>query len=261
MTRSLTTLLAIPLILAGCDSVAPGTDEAPPPPPPSAFALDADLAAPSARRAAGSNFLHAAGRYGVVSVVVGANLAIPAAVTAAATSAEPTVEDGTWIWERTTTVQNADVTFRLEGTPEGREVDWRMRITSVDGGTGQIADDFDLYTATTSLDGTLGSWALSYVLDGGPTRVLTADFEVRAEDDREVTFRVPDGREAGGSSVLYRVDGDARIFDWTAQPGDVRTRVEWDSATRVGFLEADDYNDGARACWDESLNDTACESA
>ncbi len=260
MTRSLSPLLVAVLVLAGCDAVSPATDT-PAPPPAAAFSFDADLAAQSARLAAGPHFLNAAGRYGVVSVVVGANLVIPAAVTAAATKAEPTVEDGTWIWERTTTIQNADVTFRLEGTPAGREVDWRMRIASVDGGTGAVGEDYDLYTATTSLDGTTGSWDLFYLIDEVPTRVLTADYEVRTEADREVTFRIPDGREAAGSSVRYQVDGDTKIFDWTAQPGDLRTHVEWDAATRIGFIEADDYNGGVRSCWNENLDNAACESA
>ena len=106
-------------------------------------------------------------------------------------------------------VDGADVTFRLEGAPEGREVDWRLRITSVEGGA--LAEDFDLYTATTTLDGTEGSWTLQYPVEGVPTPVLTADYAVRAEADREVTFRVPAGRERAGSSVRYRVDGGA----WT----------------------------------------------
>lgn len=258
MLRPISALLVAVLVLVGCDTGADGGDTTPTPPPATAFALDADFPPSSARVAAGANFLNAAGRYGIVSAVVGVNLIIPKAVTDAATRAEPFVEDGTWIWETTTRIQSADVTFRLEGTPDGREVDWRMRITSVDGGTGEIGEDFDLYTATTSLDGREGSWQLNYVIDGEPTRVLTADYEVRAEDDRELTFRVPEGREGGGSSVLYRVDGDTQVFDWFNRPGDVRTLVEWDRETRLGFIEADDYNGGARACWDADLNDASC---
>ena len=260
MIRSVAVLLVALVALSACDSTAGGGGTAPTPPPASAFALDGDFPEPSARVAVGAHFLNAAGRFGGVSLVVGANLVIPSAITDAVTDVEPFVEDGTWVWETTARVQSADVTFRLEGTPAGRDVDWRLRLTSVDGGTGQIADDFDLYTATTSLDGKTGSWDLNYLIDGVPTRVLTAEYEVRAEDDREATFRVPEGREAGGSSVLYRVDGDARVFDWLAQPGAVRTWVQWDQETRLGFIEADDYNGGARACWNATLDDVACES-
>ena len=259
MHRLLLPLAAVAL-LVGCDSVSEPASE-PAPPPAAAFALDADLLDNGARLAAGEHFLNAAGRYVVVSAVIGVNLAIPAAVTAEATRAEPFVEDGTWIWERTSRIDASDVTFRLEGTPDGQTVDWRLRIVAVDGETGRIEEDLDLYTATTSLDGRRGDWRLHYVIDGAPTTVLAADFEVRAEDDREVTFRVPEGRDAGGSSVLYRVDGPSQVFDWLRQPEDVRTRVEWDRETLVGFLEADDYNDGARSCWDADLDDAACPNA
>jgi hypothetical protein len=197
----------------------------------------------------------------IVSAVVGAHLIVPKAVTRAATSADPVVEDGTWIWSTTTAVNGADVTFRLEGTPEGQEVDWRLRITSVDGGSGEIAEDYDLYTATTSLDGRRGSWSLRYLVEGEPTEVLTADFEVRAEDDRELTFRIPQARPAGGSSVAYRVDGETFVFDWLRMPEEEQTVVRWDRATGAGSIEADVYNGGDRACWDEGRNDAACPSA
>jgi len=76
MPRPLSTRLLARLLVAGCDSTTPEADNAPAPPPAAAFSFDADLSAQSAHLAAGPDFLNAASRVGVVSVVVGANLVI-----------------------------------------------------------------------------------------------------------------------------------------------------------------------------------------
>ena len=88
--------------------------------------------------------------------------------------------------------------------------------------------------------------------------MLTADFEVRDRDDREITFAVPDGRQRGGSSVRYATDGSAQTFDLRLQPQGERATITWDVGSGAGSIVSDGFNGGDRACWDASLRDADC---
>jgi hypothetical protein len=123
-------------------------------------------------------------------------------------------------------------------------------------------DAFELYNATTSLDGKSGSWRLYYEVEGERTEVLDAEFEVTSETEREITFTVPPSNPdpgAVGETVRYHSEGDARLFDWHQEPEDNDHLVEWSASTGAGSITADDYNDGERACWDENLDDVPCD--
>ena len=254
--RLLSALLALALLapaLSGCDTAASGDLDAPGVLAPAAFSFDPGF--PSAKTSAGENFNNAAVRVGVVSAIIGANLILPAAATSAATRTQPVVVDGVWIWESTFRLNGDDVTFRLEGTPEGREVEWRLGITNAE------LDDFTLYTARTDFSGETGDWRLYYNLGGQPTEVLRADFEVVSADRKELTFSIPPGRDAAGTSVRYIHDGQDRAFDWHEEPAGLDHYVEWDAVTHAGSIEADTFNGGVRACWDASLSDAPCSVA
>jgi hypothetical protein len=258
MSRSLTFFTVAGLLgfagvalLTGCDA-ANGEADAPAPPAVAAFQLDADaFPDDGARVASGANFVHAAARVGIVSTVVGLHLVLPAAATEAATADAPTVAAGVWTWEATAVVAGTPVDLALEGTPEGSSIDWRLVVTGPEG------DPFTYYTATTGLDGETGTWRLFAPDVDGP--VLTASFDVEDLGARELTFRVPDGRDRGGSSVRYATSGDERTFDWTDEPTGNRALIVWDEERRAGSITADGYNGGDRACWDENLDDVACD--
>ena len=240
------------LALAGCDS----TDSADGPPAPisaAAFETGADAFPDDAARAAGAaggeNYANAAVRVGVVSTLVGLNLVVPHIATEAVTRDTPEVVDGVWVWETVEDVLGTPVALRLTADADGSRVDWRLTSQDLgDAGNGV----FTYYTATTSTDGEAGSWRLFLPDQDGA--VLTADFDVR--DDREVTFAVPAGRDAGGTSVTYRTEGSAQTFDLVRQAE--RALVRWDLQTGAGSITADAYNGGERACWDRQLRDVAC---
>lgn len=269
MTRFLLAF-ALLLPLAACDSAGSPDDTADPAPPPaSTFRLDGSFPqalAPSGPDAlVGQHFVQGAARVGIVSTVIGAWLALPAAVTDAATDADPVVVDGTWIWENTTPINGTTFTFRLEGTPAGTSVDWRMLISADRPVGGHTYDDFVLYTATTSLDGREGTWRLFIYDDAGVrTHVLSADFDVTSATVAEITYSIPASHpdpSIVGSSVRYAADGAERLFDWHQEPEDFDHLVEWNATTHVGSITATNYNAGARACWDARLDDAPCAPA
>lgn len=259
-------LLSAALVLAACDTTGPAPPAGDPTPPPaSVFTLDpsfpSDAASGGDASLLGEHFVQAAARVGIVSSVIGVWLAIPAAVTDAATDVEPVVESGTWIWENAVPVHGTTFSLRLEGTPEGSSVDWAMFVSADRPVNGQTYDDFALYTATTSLDGREGTWRL-FAFDGGTrTRVLDADYTVTSATVSEITYTIPDtnpNAAARGSSVRYAANGPDRLFDWHQEPEDFDHLVGWSAAARGGFLEATNYNGGLRACWDAQLDDAPC---
>jgi hypothetical protein len=250
--------------LPGCDTSGSGpNDDAPTVVAPGAFDLS-DATFPEGANAQGganANWTNAALRVGLVTLAVKVHLVVPQLATAAALQADPFVEDGTWIWANTVRINQTDVTFRLEGTPEGQEVDWRMIISTDEELSGARYANFVLYTGTTSLDGREGEWQLYYDIEGERTQVLTADFDVTSSTVRELTFRVPETNpnpDARGATIRYARDGDARAFD-VHEADPARTHaVEWSGSTHAGSLTAWNYNGGARACWDASLQDVEC---
>ncbi len=250
-------------VLTGCDATESAAD--PTPPPASVFTLDTsfpDEAAPGGQTGViGEHFVQGAARVGIVTTVVGVWLAIPAAVTDAATDVEPVVQSGTWIWENDVPINGTEFTFRLEGTPEGSSVDWTMFVSADRPVNGQTYNDFALYTARTSLNGRVGSWQLFAYEGGTRTRVLDADYEVTSSTVSEITYSIPNTNPnvgARGSSVRYAADGSARLFDWHQEPEDFDHLVSWDAVSHTGFIEATNYNGGERSCWDPQLNDAPC---
>ena len=255
MTFRLLLSAAVVLLASGCDSTT-ALDGPPAPLAVAAFDLGddgfPDDNARSAGASAGENYANAAVRVGVVTAVVGLNLALPSAATRAVTRDTPEAVDGVWIWETEENVLGTPVALRLEAEPDGSEIDWRLTSQRLGD---QAGAPFTYYTATTGIDGRTGSWRLfNPDADGA---VLRADFDVRDADDREITFAVPDGQENGGTSVRYATDGADQSFDFRDAEGE-RALIRWDLDTRAGSIRAAAFNGGDRACWNSNLRNVAC---
>lgn len=248
------------LVLAGCDSASDDDDATPPALiPAEAFSLQTDLFRQDGipKTAVGLHFAAAALRVWPVSLIVGANLIIPVAVTGAALQADPERNGNTWTWASTTVVNGQDVTFALAATVQGAAVRWSARVSLSDGQ--QTLDDFELYTALTDLASQTGSWQLYYRIDGERRNVLNADFSVSGEMESTITYSIPASAERNaGDAVRYEVEGAERVFFWTQVDEGQDHLVTWDAATRTGSITATNYNDGQKACWDENLDDDAC---
>ncbi len=107
-----------------------------------------------ARLGGGENFANAAIRVGAVTTIVGLNWIIPKAVTAARPQRRSVRRGRARGSGRTRSASTQqDATFRLAGTPDGTEIEWSMQVTATDPETGEVYDDFELYTAQTAFDG------------------------------------------------------------------------------------------------------------
>ena len=246
---------------SGCDSQSSGEGDPPRLIPPEAFSIQTDLFSPSnAKTQAKLNFAAAALRVWPVSIILQANLLIPAAVTDAALDAEAVLEDGVWVWSTTSVINSNPITFTLSGDPVDDGVDWSMRITADQPINGQDFDSFELFTAHTSPGGLAGSWQLYYPVGGESRNVLNADYELRSDDDRELTFSIPESADQhAGDWVRYAVDGTTHTFEWHQVGEALEHHVAWDAESKEGYIEATNHNNGIIACWDSQLEDTPCK--
>lgn len=252
-------LLCALVLIAGCDSVS-NEKEAPALIPPDAFTMQTDLfAANSAGKAAlGTHFVAAASTVWPVSLILQAHLVIPALVTSAAVQAgDPKLEDGAFVWTSSTQVESNPVSFTLSGKPTADYIDWSMHVQGVDPETQQEMD-FVLFTARTNPNTKSGTWSMFYPIDGTSTNVLNAEYAITSESEKSITFSMPDGLEHGGDSVTYSQDGSTRTFVWEETSAGATHTVSWDATTHVGWIQATNYNEGAKACWDAELNDVEC---
>lgn len=250
-------------LLAGCDSTS--NDEQAPPAmlPAEAFSLQANLfnQEDASKTSVGTHFTAAALRVWPVSLLIGANLVVPVAVTGAALQADPERDGATWTWTSTARANGEEVTFTLRGTLQGTDVNWSMRITYFDAQAQQQLDDFELYTAQTDISGQTGSWQLYYLINGESRNVLNADFVVPGETEVTITYSVPSSAErSAGDSVRYERDGNAYVFLWQQVEEAMEHDVTWEATTRIGSITASNYNGGQKGCWDEALNNTACSN-
>lgn len=270
MMKKMTWRAVLPVLLAvalaGCDGTATTDAEAPVLLTHEAFELDAALfedadAGPDrlATEHVGRHFVAAALRVWPVAFYLNAKyLLIPAVATAAAVEAEPVLDGGRWVWATQTDALPSPLTFELESVPSGDVVDWAFVITSYDAYTG-LDDDFVLYTAQTAVGGGEGSWSLFYPDESEErVNVLNAAFTVAGPTDREIRFSVPADAQAdyAGDAVTWSRDGEVIAFTW--EQGDQEHRITWNRQTGAGSIEADDYRDGARYCWDAALSDISC---
>lgn len=263
-------LILFAITATGCDSTGTNTTDEPPAVlPPDAFALNTELfsnqnpgSTSATKTSEYAHFTYAARRVWPVSLLIKANLVMPSAVTATALQVEPVIQEGTWVWDSRVDSQNQDLTFRLEGTPDGDSVRWSMFVTASDPDRGRALDHFELYTARTAMDGSSGAWSLYRHLDGERTHVLDADFTVTSDTEKEITFSVPETVEVNViGSVRYAIDGTQRTFEWTRVEQRIGTIVvvaTWDAETKAGSIVAPNYNGGEPACWNESFLNVAC---
>jgi hypothetical protein len=276
--RNITVLIGLILLAitaTGCDSTETHTTDGPPAVlSPDAFELNTELfsnqnpgSASATKAGEYAHFTYAALRVWPVSLLIKTKLVMPSTLTATALQAEPVLQDGTWVWDSRVNSQDQDLTFRLEGTPDGDSVRWSMFVTAPDADRGRALDNFELYTARTAMDGSSGAWSLYRHLDGERTHVLDADFTVTSDTEKEITFSVPETVEVNViGSVRYAIDGTQRTFEWT-RVGRIGTAEDtfsivivatWDAETKAGSIVAPNYNGGEPACWDESFLNVAC---
>lgn len=260
--------LNLALFLVSCGSDNPtSSDDTPPEIPPtgtmtvdlSTFFANNNAPATDDLQGANQNFLTALGVVTFVNAFVVLGLSVPVAVTRAALSVEPTLEDdGKFHWVYTQTVQGTTITAELTAETRTSEIHWEMLIT------GQIGavqyDNFLWYEGDSNLEGSSGFWQF-YDASQPDNQVpfVRVDYEYNSETDKILTFTNNRPGDPGeGSTITYVVDGATVTMTVFRADEDKTTEVSWNRTTGTGYIIAPDYNNGEKACWDENQEDVAC---
>jgi len=258
------------LVVAQLSLVSCSDDPASSKPPqqpalPPAASMTLDLGAfnsslPKTAAQPGLNFINAAARVAIINATVVIVLSVPAAVFAAAASQTPTLgSDGKYHWQYTTSVNGNSFTANLAGSVDlsTQESVWEMRISS----TAASLNNFLWYEGRAKLNGSSGNWdfydpAQPNIKAG----VLHLDWTYASATDATLSFEVvKDGAPEEGDTLDYTVAGtNIKIVLVDASPAQT-VEISWDRMTTAGYLIAPDYNGGAKACWDSTRADVACQ--
>lgn len=208
----------------------------------------------------GVNYINAVARLAIINASVVIVLSAPAAVFAAAFSQTPTLgSDGKYHWQYTATANGNSFTADLTGSVDlqTQESVWEMRVTS----TAVGLNNFLWYDGRAKLNNSSGYW--DFYDPGQPNTkagVLHLDWTYASSTDATLSFEVvKDGASGEGDTLDYVLAGNlftVTIFDASATE---TTELSWDRMTTAGYLIAPNYNGGAKACWDSTRADVACQ--
>lgn len=258
--------LACFLISCGSDNPAGSGDTAPDIPPSGTMTIDLSTffqsgTVPVTHALYGSNqnFATAFITVTFVNVFVVLGLSAPVAVTGAALSVDPTLEDdGKFHWVYSQTVQGSTVTAELTAEVVGSQVHWEMTITGQIGSTQY--DNFLWYEGDGNGQGTVGSWQFyDPSQPDNQVQFIKVEYQYNSETDRTLTFTNNHPGDPGeGSTITYVVDGESVSMTVFRADLDKTVEVSWNRTTGEGYIIAPDYNNGEKACWDENQEDVTC---
>lgn len=205
-----------------------------------------------------TNFAQAAVRALVMKAVVDLNLAIPRALLDAASESEAEFnEEGEWVWSYSHSSGEDSYEVRLTASRgDGDVVNWQFNVTNTTLGI----EDKLFFTGTTEAGGSQGTWTY-YALQGETNEaVSTINWSVNGEDDVSLRLEVVSDRfDNQGDYIEYAFDGTVKNAIYFDAGEDQTTELNWDVDTKAGYLIAPNYNNGEKACWDESFDNISCE--
>ncbi len=205
-----------------------------------------------------ANFLRAVLTVTIFNVAVLAATAIPVAATAAALSANPTLEDdGKFHWEFTTTTNNQTLTLELVGEVRPSVVHWEMFVSR------QLPtplDKFRWYEGDSAIDGGSGFW--QFYNDSHPNEQRNhgrIDWEYISDDDRTLMFTNNNPDDQGvGSTLTYEVMSPDISVEFLNAGAQDTVKAAWNNQTGEGYIIDPNFNNGEKSCWDENQQDVQC---
>jgi hypothetical protein len=191
------------------------------------------------------------------SLILEANLAIPKALLVGAQNNSPTyMGDGEWEWEYSASGPEGSYSVRLTALVDNNNnVEWNFYVSA---DNGQVTwDDVRLFSGTSTLDGTEGSWSIYRPIQGG---VATTTTWMVTDETTDIEMTVYNSSDEVEATVAYSLNGTTKVITFENLSDDTETTIQWDTETKVGFIISTDYNNGQQACWDENFEDVACTS-
>ena len=265
------TLLAVAITTSACDDgpAEPGPEDAPDLPPIASMQVDmtifnaagqaAGMDGASSVSALGVHFVTAAATVTLARAATVLVMTLPVAVFAAAASEEPVYDsnDEAFHWRYSLTDGEATFEADLSGYAQGVQSIWAMRVSA--SSFDPPLNAFLWYDGRANLDGTGGEWHIYSPDEPQGSEILQIEWTHPDIDTWSLTFtNVNPAAEQMGDELTYEVDGDIRVVRFTDFSASTAAEIQWNAVSGVGYIEATNYNQGERACWDDNLDNVAC---
>jgi len=165
---------------------------------------------------------------------------------------DPQVDGDTWIWEFSQNFEGESFTMRVTAETTSTSQIWELRY-SYSGSEGPDVDNGLFMSAVISLNGNTGEWAIYDLYEEQQGALVNFDYVI--EDD--VTTMLDINMPQGDERLLYEVNGQTATLKGF-ESGTEYTTVQWNRETGSGWIQSNDYNNGAQTCWDTNFETTPC---
>lgn len=243
------------LFLLACNTTSSEIQPPPELPPVESASVDlSEMEQVSAKSLAEEHFNTALFTAGVAKVIIEANLAIPKVlITAAQNQSVETLNENEWEWNYSVAANGNNFSVRLTASLDNSDqVTWNFYVSNSALGL----DNAKLFTGSSDYEGTMGTWTYFSLLDGREVSEVTWE---RTDEITSVRVEVKSDRNDNlGDTISYDFDGTIKTLVFTdVSEGEVTT-ISFNIEDRTGFIISPSYNEGAKSCWDQYLNNTTC---
>lgn len=260
-------LIVLSLVIVGCsdkDPVSP--KESPILPPAESMKIDVSFfqkgnLTKTTEMLSKNNFINASLRVGVINTAVILTMSIPTAVFSAAASHQPVWDndDKKFHWIYTLTYNQLTFKADLAGWLDNQagEAVWEMFITS--NATKPTLENFLWYEGRSKLGNKTGWWLIYDPQRPTEKRsLLRLDWDISATESTVIFKNVTTGIEGENDLLTYWVNATERKITFWDNSSQQTLEIYWEITNGTGYIVAPDYNNGEKACWDESQNDVTC---
>ena len=259
--KTISTLLLMMGLFVSCnDTNSTNPDEIKPTlPPTQSMTIDlSEFDNSNGKAKSESNFNAAVFRAGVAKLIIDANLAIPKTLIGAAQNANSeTVAEGEYQWRYNADNGEDDFSVLLTAQVDSEdEVEWNFFVTT--SATNPPLNNFLLFSGESEFDGTEGEWR--YFDAQESEAVSEIEWDIDNDGSIELSFLVLSDRNGNeGASIDYEFNGTTKSLVYVDGSNGDTTTIEFNTETKAGFIISPNYNEGVKACWDETFADVACE--
>jgi hypothetical protein len=264
MKKFLSLFLILTVILWSCDSDNENDQDPQPVMPPEysmAPNFDDFQTEGNQRNQTIENWFYSAVNVSVYSALLTGGLAIPVTAFKATISQDPffDTDAGVWTWESNFSANANDFSIRLTADVVGGNVDWKGYISS----NSNNVEDFVWFEGQSNVNGNNGSWTL-YESPQNPSAWISTEWS--RNEERTVAnadFTIEKEGELLGSYINYSRDDNSDL-NRSVEISNTQTNdlieIYWNSELKFGRVKSENhFNDTDFHCWDEDLQDVACE--
>jgi hypothetical protein len=170
--------------------------------------------------------------------------------------AQPQFSDNMWNWTYTYQTQGVFTEMKLTSRPANGGHDWNLYL-SIDVTGGESFSNLKIMQGFTNDEGSSGRWSLYPAYQGSTTPILEFNWNKKSDSEMDMIFKI--FAEGSNSQVPifeinYQADTPDYEIDYINRESEWEKTIYWNTTTLTGYI----IEDGAKSCWNQSLEDITC---